>query len=88
MPDCNDLETVDQFLKLSSESREVGSYSKPVSQALISSYGAGRQPSAQQQQNTLYSSKSGSEFKGPFDRSWKKRINGKFSSSMPRWYFL
>lgn len=87
MPDCNEPETVDQFLKLSPESRELGSF-KPVSQALVSSYGGVRHAGAHQQQNTLYNSKTGSEFKGSFDRSWKKRINGKFGSSMPRWYFL
>lgn len=88
MPDCNEPDTVDQFLKLSSDSRDVlapGGY-KPISQALMGAAYGGRQPSAQQQQNTYYSSRSGSEYKG-LDRNWKKRINGKLSS-MPRWYFL
>lgn len=88
MPDCNEPETVDQFLKLSSETRDLpptASY-KPISQAVIGSGYVGRQPSAQHQQNTYYSSKSGAEYKG-LDRNWKKRINGKLST-MPRWYFL
>lgn len=87
MPDCNEPDTVDQFLKLSSESRGdlSGSY-KPISQALLGSSYMGRQPSAQQQQNTIYSSRSGAELKG-LDRNWKKRINGKLGAT-PRWYFI
>lgn len=91
MPDCNEPETVDQFLKLSSDGRDLMSssgYGKPISQALMgSAYASGRQPSAQQQQNTYYNSR-GSEYKGVDRGNWKKRItNGKIGS-IPRWYFL
>jgi hypothetical protein len=117
MPDCNEPETVDQFLKLSlmpqsdgpsvqqliddSDSDGGGGYMSPISQALMgSAYSgryAGRKPSASAQQNTLYSSRTGAEFKGHNqllkNRKWKKRINGSSkllagSPSMPRWYFV
>nr|CAH0101425.1 unnamed protein product [Daphnia galeata] len=138
MPDCNEPETVDQFLKLSlmpqSDGPSVqqliddsallasssvdsdgigtgtggGGYMSPISQALMGSpfytgrYAGGRKPSAAAQQNTLYNSRTGAEFKGHNqllkNRKWKKRINGSsklLSSSssnsvpsMPRWYFV
>jgi hypothetical protein len=124
MPDCNDPETVDPFLKLSlmpqsdgpsvqqlidesgllsgsADSDGGGGYMSPISQALMGSpYAgryAGRKPSAAAQQNTLYSSRTGAEFKGHNqllkNRKWKKRINGSSkvlgsSPSMPRWYFV
>jgi hypothetical protein len=123
MPDCNEPETVDQFLKLSlmpqsdgpsvqqliddsallaPSSDSDGGYVSPISQALMGSpYSgryAGRKSSAAAQQNTLYSSRTGAEFKGGHNqllknRKWKKRINGSSkllgtSPSMPRWYFV
>ena len=85
MPDCNEPETVDQFLKALPDASRDPLIVDPISQALKGPSNSGRYSSGQQ--NTLYNSKSGAEFKGVDRTSWKKRINSKIGS-IPRWYFL
>ena len=88
MPDCNDPDSVDQFLKASSSDV----YLKPLSQALVSGQSRSKYSSGMQNHpNNVYKT-SGSRNSG----GWKKRI---FDDSLqqpaadlkdikPRWYFV
>lgn len=83
MPDCNDPESVDQFLKSSSEV-----YSKPLSQALVSS-SRSKYSGTQNHPNNVYKTFGSRNYGG----AWKKRIVDEDqqlteSDIKPRWYFL
>ncbi len=88
LPDCNDPESVDQFLK----SSEL--YKGPISQALKSERYTNKMMNLVNHPNNVYKS-SGGNANPSSAGSWKKRITSETdgtqsenNKALPRWYFI